>query len=836
MASSSSATALEPRLVSAASASSGRPCVRGKFLFQGGHKLYLRGVTYGTFRPDAAGNEYHTPEAVDRDFGAMAAAGINAVRTYTPPPRWLLDAAARHGLLVLVGLPWEQHIAFLDSRRRARDIERRVREGVRACAGHPALLGFAVGNEIPASIVRWYGRRPIERFIDRLYHAAKDEDPKALVTYVNYPTTEYLDLSFTDFFCFNVYLETRDRLEAYIARLHNLAGDRPLVMAEIGLDSRRNGEQEQARALDWQVRTAFADGAAGVFLFSWTDEWHRGGYDIEDWDFGLTTRDRRPKPALASVRRAFAEIPFPPDAAWPFVSVVVCSYNGSRTIGETLDQLHRLDYPNYEILVVDDGSTDATPEIARRFPDVRLISVPNGGLAAARNTGMHAARGEIAAYIDDDAYPDPHWLSYLAYTYLTTSHACVGGPNIAPAGDGPIAECVANAPGGPIHVLLSDREAEHIPGCNSSFRRDRLLAIGGYDPQFRAAGDDVDVCWRLQDRGWTVGFHPAAMVWHHRRNSLRAYWRQQKGYGEAEALLERKYPHKYNVFGHLTWAGRLYGGGLVRVPGRWRIYHGSWGTAPFQSLYQTSAGGLYALSQMPEWYIVYAVLAGLTMLGFLWKPLLAFAPLLAAAVLIRLVQVVVSASRAAFPSGPRWILFAVTVVLYGVQPVARLWGRIRRGLTPWRRRGLDGFAFPRPRVSILWSERWRAPEDWLRDVESALFAGSAVVLRGGDWDRWDLEVRGGLLGAARLRMAVEEHGGGKQLLRFRSWPRVSRFGTALFTLSAALSMAAAVGGQWTVAALLAAVALLPVGLAFSECAGATAAVVRAFKTPLDGVS
>src|SRR5204862_745152 len=106
------------------------------------------------------------------------------------------------------------------------------------------------------------------------------------------------------------------------------------------------------------------------------------------------------------------------------------------------------------------------------------------------------------------------------------------------------AESAANAPGDPIHVLLSDDDAEHIPGCNMAFRKEALEALGGFDPRFRTAGDDVDVCWRIQERGWTIGFNPAAMVWHHRRGSIRAYWRQQIGYGKAEALLEQKWPHK----------------------------------------------------------------------------------------------------------------------------------------------------------------------------------------------------------------------------------------------------------------------------------------------------
>src|SRR5688500_4818535 len=157
-----------------------------------------------------------------------------------------------------------------------------------------------------------------------------------------------------------------------------------------------------------------------------------------------------------------------------------------------------------------------------------------------------------------------------------------------------------------------------------AFRREALKAIGGFDPQFRAAGDDVDACWRIQQEGWTLGFSPAAMVWHHRRSSVRAYWRQQQGYGRAEALLEAKWPEKYNAAGHLAWAGRLYGKGLTEAL-RWkngRVYQGIWGTAPFQSVYQPAAGALASLPLMPEWYLVVAALASLTALGLFWPPLL----------------------------------------------------------------------------------------------------------------------------------------------------------------------------------------------------------------------
>ena len=304
-------------------ARSPRLTVGGKFLFAGEEKFYVRGVTYGPFGPDGSPTEYGDSARVAGDFARIRASGFNALRVYSVPPPWLLEAAAAHGLRVLVGLPWEQHVAFLDDARRADDIVRRVAEGVGACAGHPAVLAYAIGNEIPAPVVRWYGHRRVERYLRRLFDAAKARDPDALVTYVNYPSTEYIELPFLDFVSFNLYLESRQDLESYVSRLHNIAGDRPLLMAEVGLDAQRHGDDGQAASLRGQVRSVFRGGCAGAFVFAWTDEWHRGGLDITDWSFGLTTRDRAARPALSAVGRAFAEVPVARAEPPPGVTVVV---------------------------------------------------------------------------------------------------------------------------------------------------------------------------------------------------------------------------------------------------------------------------------------------------------------------------------------------------------------------------------------------------------------------------------------------------------------------------------------------------------------------------------
>jgi len=186
--------------------------VHGKWLQAGEERYTVRGVTYGPFRSENAEGGFPDRRVVDRDFAAMRKAGLNSLRTYTIPPRWLLDLALAHGLRVMVGIPWEEHIAFLGSRKAKRRIERVLRAAIAEHSGHPAVMAWVIGNEIPAGIVRWHGARAIERFLEHLYLVAKREAPDTPCTYVNYPTTEHLDLPFLDFVCFNVFLQERDDL------------------------------------------------------------------------------------------------------------------------------------------------------------------------------------------------------------------------------------------------------------------------------------------------------------------------------------------------------------------------------------------------------------------------------------------------------------------------------------------------------------------------------------------------------------------------------------------------------------------------------------------------
>jgi O-antigen biosynthesis protein len=536
---------------------------RAKFFFEGDHKFFLKGVTYGTFAPDADGYYVGPPEKARIDLSLMRDAGVNGVRVYHAPPKWFLDLASEFGVRVMVTLWWGQNVDFLSSAKRRREIFDKVHLDVKLNAGHPALLAYLVANEIPSTMVRWYGVRRVTDFVENIVNVGRDTDDDVLFSYASYPPTEYLLPTNVDFYTFNVYLHRRSDFERYLARLQNLVEDRPLIMGEFGIDTLRHTEDEQADILRWHVESVVRGGLAGTFLYTWTDEWWCNGQDITDWAFGLTTRERKPKKALSAVKELFSDgepisrkIRLP---RYPKVSVIVCSYNGAKTLDRCLESLRRLDYPDYEVILVDDGSKDNTQEIATRHPWIANIWQENSGLSVARNVGAQMAAGEVLAYTDSDCMADPEWLYFMVGTLLSGNFAGVGGPNISPPAENWIQACVAAAPGGPNHVLLTDLVAEHIPGCNMAFYKWAFERMGGFDPEYRKAGDDVDFCWRLQKEGQIIGFSPSAIVWHYRRFTLSAFRKQQIGYGEAESLLRFKHLVFFGPTGTAKWKGQIYG-------------------------------------------------------------------------------------------------------------------------------------------------------------------------------------------------------------------------------------------------------------------------------------
>ncbi|NQU12420.1 glycosyltransferase [bacterium] len=753
-----------PPVTPPAVASAARPSVCGKFLQLGNRRFWIKGVTYGAFRQNAAGESFPPFAQLCDDFEQMREAGINTLRLYSPPSDRIADAAAARGLLLVPDICWGPRRCELDDPQRVRFIFDWTREHSRRLAGHPAILMHSIGNEIPPLVVRWYGRERIERFLGDLWETVKEQDPRALVTYVNHPPTEYLNLPFLDVVAHNIYLERPAEFQAYLGRLQMLAGDRPVFLAEIGLDAHCHGEVAQAQFLDWQLRAVYETGLCGAIVYGWTDEWAIFDSDIDGWAFGLTKANREPKLALAAVSQIYNTGLYKlRRRPWPMVSVIVAVCNGARTINDCLASLSRLNYPRYEVVVVDDGSEDGTAALIGRH-GMRCIRVPNGGLSRARNLGIAAARGDIVAFLDSDAYADADWLYFLVNTLEQQGAAAVGGPNLSPPEDGFLAQCVDHAPGNPTHVLTDNEHADHVPGCNMAFWKKDLEAIDFFDPSHRAAGDDVDVCWKLRARGRPIGFSPSGIVWHHRRGTWRGYLRQQAGYGFAEAHLYHRYPGHYNVFGYPVWRGGIYDGAhsSLRREGlpqlfRPRIYQGWFGGAQFQSLYQPFLTWWFQVFTTAEWQAA-TWCVGLTGL-FAWlsgSAGAAGALGTAAAMILASLFVAglagVHAARAKQWRGGRRVLGTVTVAaLHLVQPLARTGGRLRGW---WTLRHTAPPVYPA--THRLWGNLTQR-DVWLHRVLEQLRANSWIARPGSEWAASDIDIEGP--GPFRLQLVsvYEEH-------------------------------------------------------------------------------
>lgn len=754
-----------------------RPVVAGKFFRRDGQPWTLHGLTYGPFDgPDGLPH----PDRVRADLAMIAIWGANTLRLFTPPPDWFLDLCGEHGLSVMAGVAWTDHVDFLTSSARRREAVQSVRQTARRLAGRREVIALMVGNEIQAPLVRWLGPPRVLKFLELLIDTARAEAPDLLFSYANYPTTEYLQPANADFTAFNVYLEDRSAFDRYVARLQNIAGDAPLVISEFGVDAKAAGDDRQAEILTWQRRSCLEAGIAGNVLFAFTDEWHRGGQDVTGWHFGLTTRDRSPRRAwreLAGGPPEVAEL-LPPSP--PRVSVLVCTRNGAHTLAECLASLERLAYPNYEVIVVDDGSTQDIAAIVQGFPSVRYIRQDPQGLSVARNTAAAASTGEILAYTDDDCIVEPAWLTHLVRPFARPEVGAAGGPNIPPAPVNRSQACVIAAPGGPAHVLLTDTTAEHVPGCNMAVRRRVFDELEGFRPKYHAAGDDVDFCWRLLEKGHVIGFNAAAMVWHYRRFTVKAFLKQQTGYGKAEALLTSRHSSRFGQLGGARWKGVVYQTALRRLTHHAsRIYSGVFGTASYQAIYGAPASEIGWLITGFPWWLLTAAVA----LNALWlPPVLWLSALMAAAPLLYTLRQALRLPLAREWRGLRSRLLLWFLLL--VQPVLRGWSRfawnVRLGSSPggpWLARSRD----PRPRLWFykrvasleLWSEHNEDRHSLLEALTLYLRGQQLPVQTDDGWRDWDLETCPDRWWRVRLACVTEYHGGGKCLTRVRIASRAS---------------------------------------------------------------
>ena len=344
-------------------------------------------------------------------------------------------------------------------------------------------------------------------------------DDDVLFSYASYPPTEYLLPTKHGLLHFQCLPASKKRFrDATWHGLQNLAEDRPLIIGEFGMDTIRHSEEEQAEMLRWHIESVV--GGGGWLERSFIPGLTNGCAADRTSPIGRLDCPARTQAqkALTTVKELFAndesmtrKVKLP---RYPKVSVIVCSYNGAKTLDRCLESLKRLEYPNYEVILVDDGSKDNTQEIAARHPWIINIRQENSGLSAARNVGARAATGEVIAYTDSDCMADPEWLYFMVGTLLSGDFAGVGGPNISPPAENWIQACVAAAPGGPNHVLLSMSLPSTSPAATWLSTNGRFEKVGGFDPEYRKAGDDVDfagVCSKRADHRLQPGGYRLAL-------------------------------------------------------------------------------------------------------------------------------------------------------------------------------------------------------------------------------------------------------------------------------------------------------------------------------------
>ncbi len=218
----------------------------------------------------------------------------------------------------------------------------------------------------------------------------------------------------------------------------------------------------------------------------------------------------------------------------PTVSVYVPCFNAERTIGACIASLLAQRLPPDEIIVIDDGSTDRTANVVKRYPNVTLIQHPkNMGLATARNTGLRESKGDLVASIDSDCAADPQWLATLV-------KAMFAEPKLLG-----VAGCVVEIE----RITIADRwRARHMRqhyglnevenprflfGANTVFRREVLEKAGPYPTQLRTNGEDLEICVRIYRTfaDARLKYIPTAIVSHLRRDDLaslaKTYWKYQ---------------------------------------------------------------------------------------------------------------------------------------------------------------------------------------------------------------------------------------------------------------------------------------------------------------------
>jgi hypothetical protein len=306
-----------------------------------------------------------------------------------------------------------------------------------------------------------------------------------------------------------------------------------------------------------------------------------------------------------------------------------------------------------------------------------------------------------------------------------------------------------------------------------AFYRWAFDTVGGFDSEYRKAGDDVDFCWRLQQAGHVIAFSPTAIVWHHRRFTLRAFRKQQAGYGEAESMLRFKHLIFFGPTGTAKWRGQIYGSPRFSwFINRPIIYHGIFGEGFFQSIYPTPQSEIANYLSSVEWFALTIFLFGLG----IFLPVLRIVPylMLGGTLCVALSYMLRARIEPRFDTVAARLL---VMFLAFAQPLVRGWNRYftwlefkrtPRGVlrtherAPARKLGSGNL-----RRRSYWSETGVERNALLKSIFDLLEDEGWSYSADTGWKEWDIQIYGNFFWSVILQTVTEYHGGPKCLTRVR---------------------------------------------------------------------
>lgn len=224
-------------------------------------------------------------------------------------------------------------------------------------------------------------------------------------------------------------------------------------------------------------------------------------------------------------------------------SVIIASYNEDENLKNCLNSLLETDYPkeNYEIIVVDNNSTDNTKNIVALFPEILYLKEDRRGAACARNKGIASSKNDILVFIDADTIVTPGWLPNLIEPFSDTRIGAVGGAVLPFNKKNLISRYLGISLFMRYHRYGKTREVKGFPSCNLAVRKS--LIPGGFDSLiFNTYGEDKDLCWRIINQGYKIVFSPKALLEHKHPENLSEIFTLFIKSADARSAFSEKYP------------------------------------------------------------------------------------------------------------------------------------------------------------------------------------------------------------------------------------------------------------------------------------------------------